>query len=161
MFYDIICPLKGDVIMYMNSHFLQLFNDNEFAYMYFHDKDINGYTSDKLDELKRNVISSELRYKKILSLFHTITSFNNDDLLPRVRGAMECDYVFYASYLNDLNTFEDDLAYLIISNMINIKTISQLGFSNEYINELISKYNDLLSYNNTKNNLSIGKVIRG
>ena len=74
---------------------------------------------------------------------------------------MECDYIFYIISVNDLNTFEDDLAYLIISNMISVKTISQLGFSNKYIDQLISKYNDVLLHNNIGNDLSIGKIIKG
>ena len=44
------------------------------------------------------------------------------------------------SCLNKMDTFESNLAYLLISGIINLEKSKQLGFNSDYIRNLLEQY---------------------
>ena len=120
----------------VNTHFTNLIADEILANYYFSTQSLAEYNYEKLNELKNNVIYSNKKYQIVSSLLSVAMFFNIQSLISRISLMLERERKSNFGYKNQLEIFESNLAYLILSGKI--KSTEELGFSTEYITELLN-----------------------
>lgn len=123
----------------INSHFLNLLGDKEFAMAYFYGKDISEYNKNRLTELQSNLEISKKFYNRMASLL-SITQFFRIENLIDITSKIEKQHQQVMSSIRELDIFESNLAFLMISGILDIERAKKLGFDEEFIDELISEY---------------------
>lgn len=120
-----------------NTHFTNLIEDKALANAYFCMESLDEYNSEKLEELKNNVVSSNRRYQLVSSVL-TIVKFSNVESLV-IKTSLQLEEERKASLRdkNQLEIFESNLAYLIASGKI--ESAEELGFSSAYITDLLDR----------------------
>ena len=122
------------------SHFLNLMEDPVLATAYFHNKDIDEFNNQRLIELQSDYKKAKAKYNQKSSLL-SITSFLGlDTKTYNLSKKVEQEHKKMMSCLNKIDTFESNLAYLLISDIINIEKSKQLGFNSDYIRNLLEQY---------------------
>lgn len=123
----------------INSHFLNLLGDKEFAMAYFYGKDISEYNKNRLTELQSNLEISKKIYNRMASLL-SITRFFRIENLVDIASKIEKQHQQVMSSFRELDIFESNLAFLMISGILDIERAKKLGFDGEFIDELLSDY---------------------
>lgn len=121
----------------VNTHFTNLINDSMLANAYFSTQSFDKYNSEKLNELKNSVISSNKRYNVFSSFLSIAMVSNIQSLILKITLMLERERKINLGYKNQLETFESNLAYLILSGKI--KSTEELGFDSDYITELLKE----------------------
>lgn len=122
------------------SHFLNLMEDPFLATVYFHNKDIDEFNNQRLIELQNDYKKAKAKYNQKSSLL-SITSFLGlDTKTYNLSKTVEQEHKKMMSCLNKIDTFESNLAYLLISGIINLEKSKQLGFNSDYIRNLLEQY---------------------
>lgn len=127
-----------------NSYFLNLMNEDFCAKVAFYkDKDLD-LTNDKLNELKTNVKIAERKYNVISAILSLVLKSNNEELIKKIALKLEKANKNLALCNNDLEIFESKLAFLLLKDILKIDKVKYFGFSEEYIENLITRYNNQL-----------------
>ena len=103
----------------INTHFTNLIGDENFANAYFLNKSIDDFSVERLHDL--------------LSVSKFVGS---DSLIKKSALRLEKERKRLFSAKNELEVFESNLAYLILSEKIAFP--DELGFSSEYVKELLT-----------------------
>lgn len=123
-----------------HNHFLNLLEDSELAQGYFLGKDICEYNNNKLNELQANLGSSKRIYT-IMSSVLSITRFFRIDNLVGTSSKVERKHQELEDSIQELEIFESNLAYLIISGSISIEDCCRKNnFDPVYLRNLLEKY---------------------
>lgn len=120
-----------------NTHFTNLIGDGVLANAYFSMKSLDEYNSEKLDELKNNVVSSNRRYQLVSSILSIVKFSNVESLVIKTSLKLEEERKASLRDKNQLKIFESNLAYLIISGKI--ESAEELGFSSAYVTDLLDR----------------------
>lgn len=123
----------------VNTFFLNLIEDKDLAMACFYDKDISEYNIDKLNELQDNIRKAKKTYSKMTLLLPLMCVFKEENV-ANIASKVERENHYLAHCIHELNIFESKLAFLIVSGNIDIERAKKLGFSGEYINELLSRF---------------------
>lgn len=125
------------------SLFLNLMEDSILATAYFHNKDIDEFNNQRLLELQNDYKKAKEKYNQESSLL-SITSFLGlDTKTYNLSKKVEQEHKKMMSCLNKIDTFESNLAYLLISGIINLEKSKQLGFNSDYVRKLLEKHKKL------------------
>ncbi len=121
----------------VNTHFTNIMNDSMLADAYFSSQSLDEYNWERLNELKKSVISSNRR-NKIFASSLSIAMFSNiQSLISKITLMLETERKINLRYKNQLEIFESNVAYLILSGKI--KSVEKLGFDSDYITELLKE----------------------
>ena len=125
------------------SHFLNLMQEPILATAYFRNEDINKFNNQRLIELQNEYKKAKAKYNQKLSLL-SITSFLGlDTKTYNLSKKVEQEHKKMMSCLNKIDTFESNLAYLLISGIINLEKSKQLGFNSDYVRNLLEQHKKL------------------
>lgn len=121
-----------------NTHFLNLLEDRKLAEQYFSGKNMAEFNFLQLIKLQENCKIAKTKYsqKLCLSSISSILGLENYDLALKT----EHEHKKMMSSIRDLDVFESNLAYLLISGIISHEQYKQLGFDSDYIKNLLEKY---------------------
>lgn len=136
--------MAGEITMHIRvknqSHFLNLMEDPILATIYFHNKNINEFNNQRLIELQNDYKKAKAKYNKKLFLL-SITSFLGlDTKTYNLSKKVEQEHKKVINCLNKIDIFDSNLSYLFISGIINLEKSKQLGFSSDYIKNLLEQY---------------------
>lgn len=126
------------------NHFLNLIYDQYFAFCYFMDKDIGKFNNDELRKIKIELRKAKFRFNKLLAMFVVVETLGIEDAFFDLALNTEKARKVKCRCENDLEIFESNLVYLIVSNIINIDYCVSVGFDEKYINELLDHYKKYL-----------------
>lgn len=132
----------------INTHFTNLIEDKDFATAYFSLKSDNDYSVERLRELERNVNSAIKKYHFGSQLLSVATFTGAESLIKESALRLEKGCKALSSAENELEIFESNLAYLILSGII--ASPDKLGFSSEYVKELLEKKKNELENSTVK-----------
>ncbi len=125
------------------SHFLNLMEDPVLATAYFYNKDIDEFNNQQLIELQNDYKKAKAKYNQKSSLL-SITSFLGIDTKTyNLSKKVEHEHKKMMSCFNKIDTFESNLAYLLISGIINLEKSKQLGFNSDYVRNLLEQHKKL------------------
>ena len=124
----------------VHNHFLNLLEDKQFAVAYFQRKDISEFNKVKLKYLQDNLKLAKKRYSilySMLSMLSLSKTINIKSIAAKLEKARQKQ--IHSEF--ELDIFESDLAYLIISGLINIdyRHIRD-NFEPVYLEDLLEKY---------------------
>lgn len=123
-----------------NTHFTNLANDAVLAKNYFFNESINDYNVEKLFRLQKEVNLAVQKNKSSYNLFSLATLSRCDRLIKKTALKLEKEHKNLSIAKKALEVFESNLAYLIISG--NVVSLSELGFTNDYIKDLLNRKKD-------------------
>ena len=133
--------MKGGNYTYIkdkiNTHFTNLIEDEDFATFYFSLQSNDNYSIEKLLELKKKVNSATKKYYFGSQLLSVATFTGAENLIKNTVLRLEKERKILSNAKNELEIFESNLAYLILSGKI--ISPDELGFSSEYVKELLSR----------------------
>ena len=115
----------------INTHFTNLIGDENFANAYFLNKSIDDFSVERLHGLEKKYDSASKKYNFVAQILSDSKFVGIDSL---IRLEKERKRLFSAK--NELEVFESNLAYLILSEKIAFP--DELGFSSEYVKELLT-----------------------
>ena len=121
----------------INTHFTNLIGDETLANFYFLNKSIDDFSVERLHELKKNYYYARKKYSFVAQLLSISKFVDTDSLIKKSALRLEKERKRLFSAKNELEVFESNLAYLIISERI--ASPDELGFSSEYVKELLTK----------------------
>ena len=102
----------------INTHLIDLLENEEYAREYFLDKPIENYRPEKYLQLEKQTISSMKKYIRELRSTLLADAINLPELI-RIEDRRTKKYSeMYKNKIEELNIFESDLAYLFINNKI-------------------------------------------
>lgn len=121
-----------------NNHFLNLLEDRKLAEQYFSGKNMTEFNSLQLIKLQKNCKMIKTKYSQKLWLLsiYSFLCLENYDLALKT----EHEHKKMMSSIRDLDVFESNLSYLLISGIISYEQCKQLGFDSDYIENLLEKY---------------------
>ena len=121
-----------------NNHFLNLLEDRKLAEQYFSGKNMTEFNSLQLIKLQKNCKMIKTKYSQKLWLLsiYSFLGLENYDLALKT----EHEHKKMMSSIRDLDVFESNLSYLLISGIISYEQCKQLGFDSDYIENLLEKY---------------------
>lgn len=123
-----------------HNHFLNLLGDKGLAETYFHGKDISEYNNNRLNELQDNLRTSKRIYT-IMSSVLSITRFFRIDNLVGTASKVERKHQELEDSIHELEIFESNLAYLVISESISIEDCcGKNNLEPVYLRNLLEKY---------------------
>ena len=121
----------------INTHFTNLIGDENLANAYFLNKSIDDFSVERLHELEKKYDSASKKYNFGAQLL-SVSKFVGTDILTKKSALrLEKERKRLLSAKNELEVFESNLAYLILSEKI--ASPDELGFSSEYVKELLTK----------------------
>lgn len=121
----------------INTHFTNLIGDKTLANAYFLNKTTDDYNVEKLHELEQNCDSATKKYNFGAQLLSVSKFVGAESLIKKSALRLEKERKRLLSAKNELEIFESNLAYLILSGKIAF--LDELGFSSEYVTELLEK----------------------
>ena len=113
----------------INTHFTNLIGDENFANAYFLNKSIDDFSVERLHDLEK-------KYDSAAQLLSVSKFVDIDSLIKKSALRLEKERKRLFSAKNELEVFESNLAYLILSEKIAFP--DELGFSSEYVKELLT-----------------------
>ena len=124
----------------VHNHFLNLLEDKQFAVVYFQRKDISEFNKVKLKYLQDSLKLAKKRYSILYSML-SMLSFSKTSNIKSIAAKLEKARQKQIHSEFELDIFESDLAYLIISGLINIdyRHIRD-NFEPVYLEDLLEKY---------------------
>ncbi len=118
----------------INTQFTNLIGDENLASAYFLNKSIDDFSVERLHELEKKHDSASKKYNFGAQLLSVSRFVATDSLIKKL---LEKEHQRLLSAKNELEVFESNLAYLILSEKI--ASPDELGFSSEYVIELLTK----------------------
>lgn len=119
------------------THFLNLIEDLEFAKNYFQRIDTNNYNNNKLMGLQDNLQLAKRKYNKVNLALKMAYLFRINSMVIR----LEKEHRNIERCSRNLENFESELAYLIISKTLSIEDcLNNRGFALDYLKKLLEKY---------------------
>lgn len=125
------------------SHFLNFMEDSVLATAYFHNKDIDEFNNQRLMELQKDYKKAKAKYNQKSSLLSITSLLGFDTKTYNLSKKAEQEHKKMMSCLNKIDTFESNLAYLLISGIINLEKSKQLGFNSDYVRNLLEQHKKL------------------
>ena len=120
----------------INTHFTNLIGDENFANAYFLNKSIDDFSVERLHDLEKKYDSASKKYNFAAQLLSVSKFVGIDSLIKKSALRLEKEHKRLFSAKNELEVFESNLAYLILSEKIAFP--DELGFSSEYVKELLT-----------------------
>lgn len=120
----------------INTHFTNLIGDENFANAYFLNKSIDDFSVERLHDLEKKYDSASKKYNFVVQLLSVSKFVGIDSLIKKSALRLEKERKRLFSAKNELEVFESNLAYLILSEKIAFP--DELGFSSEYVKELLT-----------------------
>lgn len=131
---------KGGLCMIItnriNTHFTNLIGDENFANAYFLNKSIDDFSVERLHGLEKKYDSASKKYNFVAQLLSVSKFVGSDSLIKKSALRLEKERKRLFSAKNELEVFESNLTYLILSEKIAFP--DELGFSSEYVKELLT-----------------------
>ena len=131
---------KGGLCMIItnriNTHFTNLIGDENFANAYFLNKSIDDFSVERLHGLEKKYDSASKKYNFVAQILSDSKFVGIDSLIKKSALRLEKERKRLFSAKNELEVFESNLAYLILSEKIAFP--DELGFSSEYVKELLT-----------------------
>ena len=132
---------KGGICMIIanriNTHFTNLIGDENLANAYFLNKSIDDFSVERLHDLEKKYDSASKKYNFVAQLLSVSKFIGTDSLIKKSALRLEKEHKRLLSVKNELEVFESNLAYFILSGKIT--SLDELGFSSEYVTELLEK----------------------
>ena len=125
------------IISRINTHFTNLIDDKYNFVNDYLNKSIDDYNVERLRELKKNYDSISKKYSFGAQLLSVSIFVGADGLIKKTALRLEKEHKSLIRTENELEIFESNLAYLILSGKI--ASPDELGFSSEYVKELLTK----------------------
>lgn len=122
------------------NHFLNLLNDSALAMAYFHNKDMGEFNNQRLIELQNNYKKAKAKYNQKLSLLSIASFLGFENRTYNLALKIEQEHRKMMSSLCKLDIFESNLAYLLVSGIINFEKCEKLGFNSDYVRNLLEQY---------------------
>ena len=120
----------------INTHFTILIGDENFANAYFLNKSIDDFSVERLHDLEKKYDSASKKYNFVAQLLSVSKFVGIDSLIKKSALRLKKERKRLFSAKNELEVFESNLAYLILSEKITFP--DELGFSSEYVKELLT-----------------------
>lgn len=102
-----------------NNHFLNLLVNRESAQRYFLNKNVEEFNNSRLNELQVNLRKAKRKYSRMSSVL-SIAHFFKAEKIINIASKLEMKHQELEDSIHELEIFESNLAYLIISESINI-----------------------------------------
>ena len=118
----------------INTHFTNLIGDENFANAYFLNKSIDDFSVERLHGLEKKYDSASKKYNFVAQILSDSKFVGIDSLIKKSALRLEKERKRLFSAKNELEVFESNLAYLILSE----KIAFPLGFSSEYVKKLLT-----------------------
>lgn len=122
------------------NHFFNLLEGSTLTVAHFYNKDIGEFNNQRLMELQNNHKKAIEKYNEISSIAFSIVSFLGSKNSAYYLRLLEEERSRMVSSAYELDTFESDLAYLLLSGIISFEECESLGFDNDYIRNLLEEY---------------------
>ena len=119
----------------INTHFTNLIGDENLANAYFLNKSTDDFSVERLHDLEKKYDSASKKYNFAAQLLTVSKFVGTDSLIKKSALRLEKQRKRLFSAKNELEVFESNLAYLILSEKIAFP--DKLGFSSEYVKELL------------------------
>ena len=129
-----------------NDYFMNLINnlDPKCIESFFKSEVVDEISNQKLKEITNNLKYAEYKYNLMEKVLPIVISINNEEITKKMALKMEQIRKSLNKYENRLDIFESNLAYLLITETLTLQTTKILGFDEEYIKNLLTKYNNKL-----------------
>ena len=102
-----------------HNHFLNLLANSELAQGYFLNKNVEEFNNSRLNELQANLRKAKRKYSRMSSVL-SIAHFFKAEKRINIVSKLEMKHQELEDSVHELEIFESNLAYLIISELINI-----------------------------------------
>lgn len=102
-----------------NNHFLNLLTNSESAQRYFLNKNVEEFNNSRLNDLQVNLRKAKRKYSRMSSVL-SIAHFFKVEKKINIASKLEMKHQELENSVHELEIFESNLAYLIISESINI-----------------------------------------
>ena len=123
-----------------HNHFLNLLEDSELAQGYFLGKDVGEFNNSRLNELQDDLRNAKRRYSRMSSVL-SITHFFRAENRVNIASKLDIRHQELEDSVHELEIFESNLAYLIISESINIDDCCKKNnLDPVYLRNLLEKY---------------------
>lgn len=123
-----------------HNHFLNLLEDSELAQGYFLGKDVGEFNNNRLNELQNMLKKAKRRYSRMSSVL-SITHFFKVENRANVASRVEASHRELEDVVHELEIFESNLAYLIISETITVDDCCKKNNLDPiYLRNLLEKY---------------------
>lgn len=121
----------------INTHFTSLMGDKTLANAYFLNKSIDDFSVERLHDLEKKYDSVSKKYNFVAQLLSVSIFVGAESLIKKTALRLEKERKRLLSTKSELEIFESNLAYFILSGKIT--SLDELGFSGEYVTELLEK----------------------
>lgn len=123
-----------------HNHFLNLLEDSELAQGYFLGKDVGEFNNSRLNELQDMLRKAKRRYSRMSSVL-SITHFFKVENRINIASKVEASHRELDGIVHELEIFESNLAYLIISETITVDDCCKKNdLDSVYLRNLLEKY---------------------
>ena len=102
----------------INTHFTNLIGDENFANAYFLNKSIDDFSVERLHGLEKKYDSASKKYNFVAQILSDSKFVGIDSLIKKSALRLEKERKRLFSAKNELEVFESNLAYLILSEKI-------------------------------------------
>ena len=148
----------------VKTHFTNLIEDEVFSTTYFLNKSYDNYNVEELNQLQNKVAIARKKYHFTLNLLSLAQFIDDKKLMSKTALRLENKRKNFLRCSNELEIFESNLAYLILSGKI--KSAEKLGFSSEYIKNLLHTKNrelkdSVVEYHYDSSTYKTSKVVNG
>lgn len=111
---------------------------------FFKSEVVDEISNQKLKEIQNDLKCAEYKYNLMQKVLPIVISLNNENFTKKTALKTEQIRKQLNKCENRLDIFESNLAYLLITETLNLQTAKILGFDTEYIKNLLTKYNNKL-----------------
>lgn len=122
------------------SYFLDLMNNPTLAAGSFHNKDMGEFNNQRLIELQNNYKKAKTRYNQNSFLLSIALFLGLKNKTYNLALKLEQEHKEMMSRLRNIDIFESELAYLLISGIISFEECKQLGFNSDHVRNLLEQY---------------------
>lgn len=125
----------------IKNHFLNLIGDKELAALYFYNRDIiDEFNKNNFTELEKNVKKFERKYDIYFNIYNLVNYLGVDSLVEKVTKNLAKTDKLYRKSMNELYVFKSNLAYLIVSGILELENVLVMGYTEEFIKEFLLPY---------------------
>ena len=144
----------------INTHFTNLIGDENFANAYFLNKSIDDFSVERLHDLEKKYDSASKKYNFVAQLLSVSKFVDIDSLIKKSALRLEKERKRLFSAKNELEVFESNLAYLILSEKIAFP--DELGYVKELLtNKKKEVENSTVEYSYNESTGRTHEVING
>ncbi len=123
-----------------SSYFINLIENDWYAMICFDKADSFDLINKKLIELKSNLDKAEKKYNISDAFLSAVMYFKNDELTKKAALRVEKNFQIVNKNSDALRKFESELAYLLIKGVLTKEITHKLGFDEQYIKGLLTRY---------------------